>query len=71
MTIPNDAHPIVFKIIDLLKPGRKIIGLHLADDSSIKEIIEVALSDFNKAVAMVGNILEKKLPVEDAERWQD
>lgn len=63
--IRNDAHPVVFKIIDLLKPGRKIIELHLADDSSIKEIIEVALADFNKAVDMIGNILEKKLPGED------
>ena len=63
--IRNDVHPVVFKIIDLLKPGRKIIELHLADDSSIKEVIEIALADFNKAVDMIGNILEKKLPSED------
>ena len=63
--IRKDVHPVVFKIIDLLKPGRKIIELHLADDCSIKEIIETALADFNKAVDMIGNILEKKLPSED------
>lgn len=60
--IQNDAHPVVFKIIDLLKPGRKIIDLHLAGDSSIKEVIEIALNDFDKAVEMLGDILKKKLP---------
>lgn len=63
--IRKDVHPVVFKIIDLLKPGRKIIELHLADDSSIKEVIEVALSDFNKAVEMVGDILKRKIPEDD------
>ena len=63
--IRKDVHPVVFKIIDLLKPGRKIIELHLADDSSIKEVIEIALSDFNRAVEMIGDILERKVPSED------
>lgn len=67
--IRNDTHPVVFKIIDLLKSGRKIIEIHLADDSSIKEIIEVALADFNQAVDMIGSILEKKLPSEDADLY--
>lgn len=59
------VYSCVSKIIELLLPGRKIIDLHLADDSSIKEVIEVALGDFNKAVEMVGDILEEKLPAED------
>ena len=63
--IRKDVHPVVFKIIDLLKPGRKIIELHLADDSSIKEVIEIALSDFNRAVVIIGDILERKVPSED------
>lgn len=65
--IHNDAHPIVFKIIDLLKSGQRIIEIYLNDDSSLKEIIEVAFADFNKAVDMIGSILEKKLPSEDIE----
>lgn len=63
--IRNDTHPVVFKIVDLLKPGRKIIEIHLNGDSSLKEIIEVAFADFNKAVDMIGDVLEKKLPNED------
>ena len=63
--IHNDTHPVVFKIIDLLKPGRRIIEIYKSDDSSLKEIIEVALADFNKAVDTIGNVLEKKLPADE------
>lgn len=63
--IHNDTHPVVFKIIDLLKPGRKIIEIHLDDDSSLKEIVEVAFADFNTAIDMIGDVLEKKLPTEE------
>ena len=63
--IRNDTHPIVFKIIDLLKPGRKIIEIHLNGDSSLKEIIEVAFADFNKAIEMIGDVLIRKLPIEE------
>ena len=61
------VHSCISKITELLLPGRKIIEIHLADDSSIKEVIEVALSDFNKAVEMIGDILKRKLP--DAPDW--
>jgi hypothetical protein len=61
------VHPCVFKMKELLLPGRKIIELHLADESSIKEIIEVALADFNKAVDMIGDVLQKKIPEENTD----
>lgn len=67
--VRNDTHPVVFKIVDLLKPGRKIIEFHLNGDSSLKEIIEVAFADFNKAVDMIGDVLEKKVPTEEDDRW--
>ena len=63
--IRNDTHPVVFKIIDLLKPGRKIIEIHFNGDSSLREIIEVAFVDFNKAIDMIGDLLERKLPIEE------
>jgi len=65
--IHNDTHPVVFKIIDLLKPAQKIIEIHLNGDSSLKEIIEVSFADFNKAVDMIGDILGEKLFLEDQE----
>ena len=62
--IHNDIHPVAYEIIDLLKSGRRIIEIHQAGDSSIKEVIEVALCDLNKAVEMIGNILKRKLPAD-------
>lgn len=63
--IKNDFHPVAYKIIDLLKPGRRIIELYLDGESSIKEVIEIALADFNKAIEMIGGILERKIPEDD------
>jgi CO dehydrogenase/acetyl-CoA synthase beta subunit len=63
--IRNDTHPVVFKIIDLLKPAQKIIEIHLNGNSSLREIIEVAFADFNKAIDMIGDVLERRLLIEE------
>jgi len=53
----RSAPSVADEIIELLQPGRRIIEIHLNNESSIKEMIEVALSDFDKAIGMIGEIL--------------
>lgn len=56
------AHPVILQVKDLLTPGRKIIEVHLSGDFSIKEVVEFAFDEFNRAIKIIGNLLEKKLP---------
>ena len=45
------------EIIDLLIPSQKIIELHLNNENSMRAMIEVALWDFDKAMVIIGKIL--------------
>ena len=51
------APSVADQIVELLMPGRRIIEIHLNNESSIKEMIEVALSDFDKAIEIIGDML--------------
>lgn len=51
------APSVADEIVELLSPGRRIIEMHLNNEFSIREMIEVALSDFDKAMEMIGEIL--------------
>ena len=55
----QDFHPVVSQMMDLLIPARKIIEIQLNDESSIKEVIEVAFCDFNEAIKLMAGFIEE------------
>lgn len=56
-------HTIVLDLKELLYPAKRIIDIRALGESSIKELIEVALDDFNKAVEILGDLLDRKYSV--------